>query len=150
VRHTQYCHAYSFSNEIADKFPFVTFKRFSKQVFLALLLTLVAILPIGPAVLEIYVITKIEYCLAFLLPLRPPFLCVSKVFPVVDQLAFTGKVEKFFSVVLSDISRPRSGNEVESKDPEGVSSTMPQQGILPMICLVFVLYHQQQLIVQNV
>jgi len=28
-----------------------------------------------------------------------------------------------------------SGSEVESKDPENVSVAMPQQGILPMICL---------------
>src|SRR6478735_5780139 len=41
----------------------------------------------------------------------------------------------FIPVFLSDTSRPRSGSEVESKDPENVSADMPQQGIPPMICL---------------
>jgi hypothetical protein len=43
--------------------------------------------------------------------------------------------EIFIPVVLSGISRPRSGSEIESKDPENVSAALPQQGILPMICL---------------
>jgi hypothetical protein len=33
------------------------------------------------------------------------------------------------------LATARSGSEVELKDPENVSAAMPQQGILPMICL---------------
>jgi hypothetical protein len=37
----------------------------------------------------------------------------------------------------------------ESKDPEDASSVMPRQGILPMICVGLVLYHQEALMLQN-
>jgi len=43
----------------------------------------------------------------------------------VGQFGFHKLVEKFIPVVLSDTLRPRSGNKVESKDPEDLSLAMP-------------------------